>query len=233
MSAGAIRRVNSATSTAGKSVSSLLRSAAAAKHHGRTPVSFSSFSACDSFSAASIAAPATVPAHRLRCGGENPSFGVNDASAVASGNAAGVGAPPRRRSEVPKTENKPTARGLTGLSSCSSSHPGGPGGTPGVCNSGKSTPSRGGGTVNGGGGLAPLSGARRTVSSLLSPAAASAASPLSPTFASGDTVAARVDVVVIGAGQAGLSAAYYLQKAGGLRLVTLDANQVLVNDSTK
>lgn len=36
----------------------------------------------------------------------------------------------------------------------------------------------------------------------------------------------RVDAVVIGAGQAGLSVAYHLQKAGGLRFVTLDANQV-------
>ncbi|CAM9508495.1 unnamed protein product [Sphacelaria rigidula] len=35
----------------------------------------------------------------------------------------------------------------------------------------------------------------------------------------------RVDAVVIGAGQAGLSVAYHLQKAGGLRFVTLDANQ--------
>lgn len=36
----------------------------------------------------------------------------------------------------------------------------------------------------------------------------------------------RVDAVVVGAGQAGLSVAYHLQKAGGLRYVTLDANQV-------
>ncbi|CAN0416922.1 unnamed protein product, partial [Laminaria digitata] len=36
----------------------------------------------------------------------------------------------------------------------------------------------------------------------------------------------RVDAVVVGAGQAGLSVAYHLQKAGGLRFVTLDANQV-------
>lgn len=39
-------------------------------------------------------------------------------------------------------------------------------------------------------------------------------------------VATRVDAVVIGAGQAGLSVGYHLQKAGGLRFVTLDANQV-------
>lgn len=38
--------------------------------------------------------------------------------------------------------------------------------------------------------------------------------------------ATRVDAVVIGAGQAGLSVAYHLQKAGGFRFVTLDANQV-------
>lgn len=39
---------------------------------------------------------------------------------------------------------------------------------------------------------------------------------------------ARVDAVVIGAGQAGLSVGYHLQKSGGLRFVTLDANQVWV-----
>lgn len=44
----------------------------------------------------------------------------------------------------------------------------------------------------------------------------------------GSAAPARVDAVVIGAGQAGLSVAYHLQKAGGLRFVTLDANEVRV-----
>lgn len=42
----------------------------------------------------------------------------------------------------------------------------------------------------------------------------------------------RVDAVVIGAGQAGLSVAYHLQKAGDLRYVTLDANQVRFHNSS-
>lgn len=42
----------------------------------------------------------------------------------------------------------------------------------------------------------------------------------------GNGGAARVDAVVVGAGQAGLSVAYHLQKAGGLRVVALDANEV-------
>lgn len=62
-------------------------------------------------------------------------------------------------------------------------------------------------------------------SSLLAPTASaySSSSLLAPSAAGG---AARVDAVVIGAGQAGLSVAYHLQKAGGLRVVALDANQV-------
>lgn len=67
-------------------------------------------------------------------------------------------------------------------------------------------------------------------SSLLAPAASaySSSSLLAPsaTNGGGGGGAARVDAVVIGAGQAGLSVAYHLQKAGGLRVVALDANQV-------
>lgn len=85
-------------------------------------------------------------------------------------------------------------------------------------------------------------------SSLLAPAAAAAAayssSPLlAPSAAAytginangngaargastGTGGASRVDAVIVGAGQAGLSVAYHLQKAGGLRVVALDANQV-------
>lgn len=79
------------------------------------------------------------------------------------------------------------------------------------------------------------SGARRTASptsSLLAPAASAySSSSLVPSATNGGGGgggggATRVDAVVIGAGQAGLSVAYHLQKAGGLRVVALDANQV-------
>lgn len=69
--------------------------------------------------------------------------------------------------------------------------------------------------------------------SLLAPAASAySSSSLLPSATDGDsTGATRVDAVVVGAGQAGLSVAYHLQKAGGLRVVALDANQVCMHVS--
>eukprot|EP00903_Cladosiphon_okamuranus_P016261 g14997.t2 len=65
-----------------------------------------------------------------------------------------------------------------------------------------------------------------STSSLLAPAASAySSSTLLPSASNGGGGATRVDAVVIGAGQAGLSVAYHLQKAGGLRVIALDANQ--------
>ena len=92
---------------------------------------------------------------------------------------------------------------------------------------GGGAPGVGGGRGAGGvGGLSPsMSYGKRMVSSK--------SSLLGPAYSGGRTAGAggappptRVDAVVVGAGQAGLSVAYHLQKAGGLRFVTLDANQV-------
>eukprot|EP00904_Undaria_pinnatifida_P007000 jgi/Undpi1/342/HiC_scaffold_1.g00338.m1 len=91
---------------------------------------------------------------------------------------------------------------------------------------GGGAPGVGGGRGAGGvGGLSPsMSYGKRMVSSK--------SSLLGPAYSGGRTAGAggappptRVDAVVVGAGQAGLSVAYHLQKAGGLRFVTLDANQ--------
>ncbi|CAN0092796.1 unnamed protein product [Ectocarpus sp. 6 AP-2014] len=78
-------------------------------------------------------------------------------------------------------------------------------------------------------------GGPRTAAGAMSPPSSSSPSLLAPAAAAytgmangqggGGAGATRVDAVVVGAGQAGLSVAYHLQRAGGLRVVTLDANQ--------
>lgn len=197
MSAGGVIRCVNKT---GKSLLSSA-TAAATKHHGCTPAAASPASVVYSpYSAAeSTAARVTSPA------GHGGGHGANQSTGVAFDSSSKDG------------ETKPTNNTKSGRPDSL----GGPGA---------------GGLWTGGPGtramVSPLSGVK-TVSPL-------SAVPLSGNSA-GRAVGmgvgvhttttpvlspSRVDAVVIGAGQAGLSAAYYLQRAGGLRFVTLDANQV-------
>lgn len=197
MSAGGlIRCVN-------KSGKSLLSSATAAatKHHGCTPAAASPASVVYSpYSAAeSTAARVTSPA------GHGGGHGGNQGNAVAFDSSS------------KDEETKPTNTTKSGRPESL----GGPGG---------------GGLGAGGSGtramVSPLSGVRTGSPLSAVPLSGNSAGRAAGVGVGVHTTTApalsrsRVDAVVIGAGQAGLSAAYYLQRAGGLRFVTLDANEV-------
>lgn len=210
MSAGGVIRCVNKT---GKSLLSSA-TAAATKHHGCTPAAASPASvAYSAYSAAeSTAARVTSPA------GHGGGLGGNQGTAVAFESSSSTSGGYHGSKDE---ETKPTNTNDVYKSGKADSL-GGPGA---------------GGLGAGGSGtraiVSPLSGVR-TVSPL-------SAVPLSgnsagrPAGVGVHTTTApalspsRVDAVVIGAGQAGLSAAYYLQRAGGLRFVTLDANQVKRN----
>ncbi|CAN0453878.1 unnamed protein product, partial [Ectocarpus sp. 12 AP-2014] len=188
-------------------------SAASAKHHGRTPSSTAR-------NASSRVAPFVVGGRTTAVNNAtsrnlfSTSCRRHEAAAQSSPGDGGGRNPP-------KSETPAAAAALSPSMASSSRNPSGASGPRRAVSSVAACASSPGGPRTAAGAMAPPSSSS---SSLLAPAAA-AYTGMANGRGGGGAGATRVDAVVVGAGQAGLSVAYHLQRAGGLRVVTLDANQ--------
>ena len=213
------RQFNTLAGRSRHAVAAAATAAAAARHHGRTPFSSSS----STVALASIARKSSSSS-LAGCASGSTDGGTNTAASNYAGNADYRRAPAAAQAAPAATASTTATVGMGAESTALSSSP----------SSGTAVP--GGGARRAASSIAASSPGARTASpptsSLLAPAASAySSSSLLPSASAdcgggGGGRATRVDAVVIGAGQAGLSVAYHLQKAGGLRVVALDANQV-------